>query len=110
MTLTNAPILLYLAALFLTVATLWIFSYAIETFGSNEIDPPFFLLSIVLIVPFVMLIYFGLAVIINDTINLRPGTALPLHLSLSSKTPAVAMSTYVGLSAGVWLRWRKLLR
>jgi hypothetical protein len=70
-----------------------------ETFGPNEIDPQFFLVSIVVIVPFVMLIYFGLAIIINDTINLGPGMALPLRLSLSSKMTPVAMLTYVGLSA-----------
>jgi hypothetical protein len=110
MTLTDAPILLYLVALFLTVATLWIFSYAIETFDPNEIDAKFFLLSIVVTIPFVMLIYFGLAVIINDTIDLGPGTALPLQLSLSSNIPAVAMLTYVGLSAWVWFPWRKVLR
>jgi hypothetical protein len=68
------------------------------------------LILILVIVPFVMLIYFGLAVIIDDRINMEPGTALPLRPSLTTSTTAVAVLTYCGLSRWLWLRWRKAAR
>jgi hypothetical protein len=58
------PCLLYFAALFLTVATLWILLYASE--GSSPQD---FFVLIIAVMPFVMLNYFGLAVIICDKIS-----------------------------------------
>jgi hypothetical protein len=87
MTTTTAPaaaipgiILLYLVALFLTVATLWIFWYAIQKLSPNEIDPQFYLVLILVIIPFAMLIYFGLAVIIYDAISVGAGWARALPL------------------------------
>jgi hypothetical protein len=58
--------------------------------------------------PFVMLIYFGLAVIICDNISVARGwpTALPLQLS-SEEFLAVAVP-YIGLTVWLWLRWHKL--
>ena len=53
------PCLLYFAALFLTVATLWILLYADPNEASS---PQNFFVSIVVVMPFVMLIYFGLVV------------------------------------------------
>jgi hypothetical protein len=107
MTLTNLPPgsgLFVLLALFLTVATVWLLLYAIET-RPKEIDARFFLVFIVVVIPFVMLIYFGLATIIcNEIVADRP--TLPLELSLRKIVPATV--TYIGLSAWVWLRWRKL--
>jgi hypothetical protein len=111
MTLTTAPILLYLVALFLTVATLWIFWHAIETLGPNEIDRQFFWVAMFVIIPFVILIYFGLSVLIYDAMVGGAGiTTLPLQLSLSTNIPAVAILTYIGLSTWLRLRWRKLMR
>src|SRR5215469_3565699 len=100
---TTIPCLLYFAALFLTVATLWILLYVNE--GSSPQD---FFVSIVVVMPFVMAIYFGLAVIICDNISLARGwpTALPLQLS-TAEALAVAV-TYIGLTVWLWLRWRKL--
>ena len=99
------PCLLYFAALFLTVATLWILLYANPNEGSSPQD---FFVLIVVVMPFVMVIYFGLAVIICDNIGLARGwpTALPLQLS-TAEALAVAV-TYVGLTVWLWLRWRKL--
>ena len=98
------PCLLYFAALFLTVATLWILLYA----DPNERSPRDLFVLIVVVMPFVMLIYFGLAVIICDNIGLARGwpTALPLQLS-TAEALAVAV-TYIGLTVWLWLRWRKL--
>ena len=64
--LTNAPPgsgLFVLLALFLTVATIWLLLYAIEK-RPKEIDARFFLVFIIVIIPVVMFIYFGLAAII----------------------------------------------
>jgi len=57
MTLTAATILLYLLALSLIVATLWSFSYASPTLSLK--DPRDLLLLIIVVIPFVMLLYFG---------------------------------------------------
>ena len=102
---TTIPCLLYLAALFLTVATLWILLYADPNEGSSPRD---FFVLIVVVIPFVMLIYFGLAVIICDKISVGRGwpTTLPLQLSTAE---ALAMAvTYPSLTVWLWLRWRKL--
>jgi hypothetical protein len=106
MTLTNVPPgsgLFVLLALFLTVATVWLLLRAIEALP-NEINAQSFLVLIIVIVPFVMGIYFGLATIICNEIVAQPN--LPLELSLRKIVPATV--TYIGLSAWVWLRWRKL--
>src|SRR5262249_5320090 len=104
MTLTTIPCLLYFAALFLPVATLWILLYPNE--GSSPQD---FFVMIVVVMPFVMLVYFGLAVIICDNIGLARGwsTALPLQIFSRAEGLAAAV-TYIGLTAWLWLRWRKL--
>ena len=107
MTLTNLPPgsgLFVLLALFLTVATIRLLLYAIET-RPKEIDAQSFFVLIIVIIPFVMVIYLGLATIIcNEIVTGRPN--LPLELSLRKIVPATV--TYIGLSAWVWLRWRKL--
>jgi hypothetical protein len=108
MTLTNLPPgsgLFVLLALFLTVATIWLLLRAIEALP-NEIDPRTFLILIIVIIPFVMGIYFGLAAIICDEI-VAGRSILPLELSLRKIVPAAV--TYIGLSAWVWYRWRKLI-
>ena len=108
MTLTNLPPgsgLFVLLALFLTAATIRLLLYAIET-RPKEIDVRSFFVLIIVIIPFVMVIYFGLATIIcNEIVAGRPN--LPLELSLRKIVPATV--TYIGLSAWVWLRWRKLI-
>ena len=108
MTLTNLPPgsgLFVLLALFLTVATVWLLLRAIET-HPNEINAQSFLVLVIVIIPFVIGIYFGLATIIcNEIVAGSP--ILPLELSLRKIVPATV--TYIGLSAWVWLRWRKLI-
>ena len=110
MTLTNAPPgsgLFVLLALFLTVATIWLLLYAIET-RPKEIDAQSFFVFIIVIIPFVMVIYLGLATIIcNEIVAARSGRPIsPLELPLRKIVPTTV--TYIGLSAWVWLRWRKL--
>jgi hypothetical protein len=96
-------------ALFLTVATLWPFSYPKKT------DRQFFWVLIFAVAPFFILTYFGLAFIISDTINapdrlkamrseLGSDWARPSGLSFTESL--VVAVTYVGLSGWLWLRWR----
>ena len=111
MTLTNAPpgsALFVLLALVLTVATIWLLLHAIET-RPNEIDARSFFVLIIVIIPFVMVIYFGLAPIIcNEIVAARSGRPiLPLEL-LSLRKIVPATVTYIGLST--WTLGRKTLR
>ena len=100
------PCLLYFAALFLIVATLWIILlYAGPKEGSSPQD---LFVLIVVVVPFVMLIYFGLAVIICDNISLARGWPTAFPLQLSSEEILAAAVPYIGLTVWLWLRWRKL--
>jgi hypothetical protein len=102
---TTVPCLLYVAALFLTVATLSILFYADPNEGSSV--PDLFVL-IVVVMPFVMLIYFGLAVIICDNISVARGWPTALPLQLSSAEALAAAVTYIGLTVWLWLRWHKM--
>jgi len=99
MILTAETILLYLVALFLAVATLWSFSYA-----SLKTDPRTLLVLIIVVVPYAILIYFGVAFIISDTMG-DIGAVSPDNELSSLETFVVAVS-YVGLSGWLWLRWR----
>ena len=84
---TSAPlfeiIFVYVAALFLTVATLWVFP-------KTTPDASSFFVLIIVIVPFVMLIYFGCAVIIDDTIDKQYGW--PRDLPLEPWQPIFAVA------------------
>jgi hypothetical protein len=110
---TNAPagteiILLELMALFATVATIWYLLYAIKTYSPDELKDPQFLWTLLLvIIPFVMLIYFGAAIMIcNEIVARYDRPTLPLELSLRKIVPPAV--TYIGLSVRVWVRWRKV--
>ena len=106
MTLTAATILLYLVALFLTVATLWAFSYSTQTIFPRKTGPQFVWVLIVVVIPFVMLFYFGLAFLISDTIN-EGAPWLTARADEPSFTEGlVAAVSYVGLSGWLWLRRR----
>ena len=102
---TAATILLYLAALFLTVATLWpVFWYSTQTISPKEPDPRWLLT--VAVIPFVILIYFGSAFIISDTIHLGAASPTTMEEELSFAEGLVVIVTYVALSGWLWLRWR----
>jgi heme A synthase len=95
------------AALFLTVATLWVLLKI--TPGDELRDTRSFFVLIIAIVPFVMLIYLGPAVISYDAIVQRSG--LPARLPLESLGPPEIFAgavIYIGLTLWLWWRWRKL--
>ena len=109
-TLISAPlfeiIFVYPAALFLTVATLWVLP---KTIPRDELrDTRSFFVLIIAVVPFLMLICFGSAVIIDDTIDRQVGW--PPDLPLESQWPAIWVGAliYTGLTLWLWWRWRKL--
>ena len=97
-------IFVYVAALFLTVATLWVL---LKTIPRDELRDASLLFTFVIgIVPFVMLIYFGFAVIIDDTIDQQHGW--PPDLPLASPEIFAGAVIYTGLTLWLWWRWRKL--
>ena len=106
MTQTAATILLYLVALFLTVATLWPFSYPTQTIFPKKTGPQFVWVLIVVVIPFVMLFYFGLAFLIDDTISMGADHLTAREEELSFTEGLVAAVSYVGLSGWLLLRWR----
>ena len=112
MTLISAPflfemIVVYPAALFFTVATLWVL---LKTTSRDELrDASSFIVLIIVIVPFVMIIYFGHAAVIDDMIDRRYGWPPDLPLgSLSLPEIFGGAVIYTGLTLWLWWRWRKL--
>jgi hypothetical protein len=106
MTPTTTTILLYLVALFLTVATLWPLSYLTQTISPKQPDPQIFWLFIVVVIPFVMLIYFGLAILISDTISVGAAWLTADDDELTFSESLVLAVSYVSISGWLWLRWR----
>ena len=105
MTPTATTVLLYLVALFLTVATLWPFSHLTQTIFPKT-GPQFVWVLIVAVLPFVMLFYFGLAFLIDDTISEGADHLTAREEELSLTESMVAAVSYVGLSGWLWMRWR----
>ena len=106
MTQIAATILLYLGAMFLTLATLWFFSYVNQTISPEHTDSQSFWVFIVVVIPFLMVIYFGFAILISDTISLRAAWLTADDTELTFSESLVLAVTYVGLSGWLWLRWR----
>src|SRR6516165_10238511 len=104
MTLTNLPPgsgLFVLLALFLTVATVWLLLRAIET-RPKEIDLRFFLTLIVVIIPFVMVIYFGLATIIcNEIVAARSGADIAFGAGILAEDCACDSYLYRPIHVGM---------
>src|SRR6516164_6578097 len=101
-------VLVDLVALGLSIVTVSIVWYGIRRIFPDEVrDVPFFLTFIGVVVPFVMLIYFGLAVINYDAI--ATGTGWPPILPLSALSPLVvsAVVFYIGQIAWLWWSWRE---
>ena len=97
-----------LLALCLAVVTVNIIWYVVKKAFPDEVrDLRFFLTFIVVIVPFVLTICFGIAIINYDAIAIRSGwpPALPLQGLLSP--PIIgAVIFYVGQTLWLWSSWR----
>jgi hypothetical protein len=88
--------------------TAWIIWYTAEKVFPNEVGQlQFFLTFIVVIIPFVMLIYFGLDAIIDDAIARQAGWPPELPFGVPPEIPVVAV-VYIGLTVWLGMRWRKL--
>jgi hypothetical protein len=59
------------------------------------------------VIPFVMVIYFGLAFLISDVISEGAARLTAKKDEPSFTEGLVAAVSYVGLSGWLWLRWRK---
>ena len=84
---------------------LWPFSHLAQTIFP-ETGPKFVWVLIAVVLPFVMLFYFGLAFLIDDTISMEADHLTAREEELSFTEGLVAAVSYVGLSGWLWLRWR----
>jgi hypothetical protein len=103
-------VLIDLLALLLSVGTVSIIWYvAKKTFPDDVKDLQFFLSFIVVVIPFVMVIYLGLAVINYDAMAALSGWPLVLPLDGPLSPPVVGLAAfYIGQTMWLWWDWRKL--
>jgi hypothetical protein len=103
-------VLIDLLALVVAIATVSILWYVVKKAVPDEVkDFQFFLTFIVAVIPFVMIIYFGLAVINYDTMAARSGWPLALPLDSLLSLPVVGLAAfYIGQTMWLWWDWRKL--
>ena len=97
-------------ALFLAVATVFILWYVCKKIFRDDVKDLQFLLTFIgVVVPFVIIIYFGLAVINYDAIAAGAGWPPVLPLDGLLSLPIVGMAIfYVGQTVWLWWDWRKL--
>jgi len=100
-------ILLCFVPLFLTVATVWILWRALEKIEPDA-DTRSFLTFIVVIVPFVMFVCLGMAVIFHDGIAKWSGSPTVLPLNPPSHAMVAGAVIYIGQTIWLWWNWRKL--
>ena len=100
-------ILIGLVTLFLTAATVWIVWYGVKAVFPDEVTHlQFFLTFIVVVIPFVILVCFGSALISYNKITAPPWpTLLPLKEPMQVFLAAAVI--YIVLTVWLWLRWRK---
>ena len=103
-------VLIDLLALVVAIASVSMLWYVVKkAFPDDAKGLRLFLIFIVVIVPFVMSVYFGLAVINYDAIAALSGwpPVLPLDSLLSPLVVGVA-AFYIGQTMWLWWDWRKL--
>src|SRR5215831_638916 len=103
-------VLIDLLALVGAIATVSILWYVLKrTFPDEAKELQFLLTFIIVAVPFVMLVCFGLAVVNYDVIAGRSGwpLVLPLDSALSPQVVGLA-AFYIGQTMWLWWDWRKL--
>jgi tungstate transport system substrate-binding protein len=102
--------LIDLLALLLSVGTVSVLWYVCKKAFPHDVkDLQFLLAFIAVVVPFVIVIYFGLAVINYDAMAGLSGWPLVLPLdSLLSPLILGALAFYIGQTMWLWWDWRKL--
>jgi hypothetical protein len=97
--------------LFATVAAVWTFWNVLAAIDPNEVKSiQSFLTVIVVVVPFVMLVFYGLAVVMYDQLMTASGSWRAVFLPLK-ESPWVILAgavIYFGLTVWTWSHWRKL--
>ena len=96
---------------FLIVATVWVLWHVLEKIDPNEVKHiQSFVTFIIVVVPFVMLFYGGLAILIYDQMMTASGSwrAVLLPLTESPWVILVGAVIYIGLTVWLWSHWRKL--
>jgi ABC-type glycerol-3-phosphate transport system substrate-binding protein len=106
----NETVLIDLLALTMAIATVSILWYVVKrAFPDDVKDLQFVLTFIVVVVPFVIAFYFGLAALNYDMIAALAGWPLALPLdSLLSPLILGAVAFYIGQTMWLWWDWRKL--
>ena len=106
----DETVLIDLLALAMAIATVSILWYvAKRAFPDDVKDLQFFLTFIVVVVPFVIITYFGLAALNYDAIAALAGWPLALPFdSLLSPLMLGAVAFYIGQTMWLWWDWRKL--
>ena len=103
-------VVINLLALVVSIATVSILWYVVKKAFPDEVkDLQFLLTFIAVVVPFVLIIWFGLALINYDVIAALAGwpLILPLDRPLSPQILG-AVAFYIGLTMWLWWDWRKL--
>jgi hypothetical protein len=103
-------VLIDLLALVVAIATVFSLWYVVKKAFSDEVkDLRFLLIFIGVVVPFVMLVWFGLAAINYDAIAALSGWPVVLPVdSLLSPLIVGAVAFYIGQTMWLWWDWRKL--
>jgi len=106
----DETVLIDLLALAMAIATVSILWYVAKgAFPDDVKDLQFFLTFIVVVVPFVIITYFGLAALNYDAIAALAGWPLALPFdSLLSPLMLGAVAFYIGQTMWLWWDWRKL--
>jgi amino acid transporter len=103
-------VLVDVLAFFLSIATVFFLWYVLKkTFPDEVKDFRFLLTFIIAIVPFVILVYFGAALINYNAIAIRFDWPEVSPLS-GLLPPAIVAATvfYIGQTVWLWWDWRKL--
>jgi hypothetical protein len=106
--LVDEIVMIDLLALFLSIATVEIVWYAAKKACPTEVgDLQFFLTFILVIVPFVMTIFFGLVLINYNAMAIQSGWPQALPLTSALSPPIIgAVVFYVGQTLWLWWGWR----
>jgi hypothetical protein len=103
-------VLIDLLALVMAIATVFILWYVVKRAFPDEVrDLQVFVIFIAVIVPFVLIVYFGLAAINYDRIAALAGWPLILPLGRPLLPPILSVvAIYIGQTMWLWWDWRKL--
>jgi hypothetical protein len=110
--LTASELILFgFVPLLVTVATVWIIWRVLEKINPDEVtNIQSFLTFVIVVVPFVILIYGGLTIVLYDEMTAASGGSHPVFLPLAAEVTPGGAAIYFGLAVWLWSHWRKLRR